>query len=142
MYDLDTKILSAEIGTPISDTVELFASLGYIDANAGMETWTLSSPAPEPEPVNGYDLLGFVYDPDDPGTQDEARFLLDWSNIHTYTNVDVARFDFGMGARWRSSTGYGLELSHAWTDYTDRDPILEDETGQYSRLMGLISKSS
>ena len=126
-FESTSKVLAFELGAPIDDRIEAFASAGYTQADACKETWTLATVAPAPLP--GFDLAN------------NPNLLLDWSEVRDYTDIDVSRFDLGLGARYRSSGGYGLELSYLWTDYADREPILEDETGQYSRITMLASKS-
>ncbi|HHN73965.1 MAG TPA: hypothetical protein ENK10_01925 [Acidobacteria bacterium] len=72
---------------------------------------------------------------------DYEALLRDWTPVAGYSNIDVDRLDLTVGARYRRADGWGVELSWLWTDYRDDDPILEDESGRFSRLLALIGKS-
>lgn len=100
---------------------------------ADMDNWNMNLVAPDPllDPDTGDVIFDLT---------DYEAVSRDWSQIAGYSNVDVSRLDLGIGARYHSSTGWGVELSYLWTDYDDNDPILEDETGKYSQTMLLIGK--
>lgn len=71
----------------------------------------------------------------------EVNINDDWSFVHELSNVDVRRWELGLGARFRLAKGFGLQVSGKMTDYKDEDPILEDETGRYFNLLSLLSYS-
>ncbi len=65
---------------------------------------------------------------------------LDFSSVSGISNVSIRRYDLGIGTRYRSPAGYGVEVQFVRTNYKDRDPILEDETGTFNRFTAMVSK--
>ncbi|MDQ7088372.1 MAG: hypothetical protein Q9Q13_11195 [Acidobacteriota bacterium] len=97
-----------------------------------METWSMQGVIPDPL-TDGSGAV--IFD-----LADYEALLRDWTPVAGYSNVDVNRLDLTLGTRYRGAGGWGVELSLLWTDYQDDDPILEDETGRYSRFMALVGK--
>lgn len=65
----------------------------------------------------------------------------EWEVVPELSDVEAQRYDFVVGGRYRTAGGVGFQLSWFLSKYDDKDPILEDETGSYSSILALISKS-
>jgi hypothetical protein len=102
----------------------------FTQVDASMERWRLEA---TPIVAAGIEAAG----PSDP----LHAIYREWGFVHDFSNVDVQRFDGTFGARHRLDTGWAFELAYTYTDYEDFDPILEDETGTYSSVMGLVGKA-
>lgn len=111
-----------EMGTPLGENGEFFFSGSWLEATGAMKRWALAHAVAE-------ELLA------------EANINTDWSIVHELSDVDVRRWELGLGARFRFKNGFGFQLSGKMTDYKDQDPILEDETGRYFNLLSLLSYS-
>ncbi len=65
---------------------------------------------------------------------------LNWSPVPEMSDLDIQRLGVNAGIRYRGEKGYGLEFNISITDYTDDDPILEDESGTFSRYTVMFSR--
>ena len=99
----------------------------YARTRASMDPWNLTSVLKTPDAL--------VTDPS------MAAVFNDWTIVDELSDVDVQRFDVTFGARWRGAAGWGVEIGYTLTDYDDRDPIIEDETGLYSALTAMVSRA-
>jgi hypothetical protein len=93
---------------------------GYVTASGSMNRWRLGF-------VGSEELLA------------EPNINTDWTVVDELSNVDVSRLDLGVGGRWRTGRGLGFEIAGRYTDYSDDDPILEDETGKFYSVTTLVS---
>ena len=136
-FDTKTQIFFVEVGTPIGDRLTAYASFDFTSVEAGMDPWHFEGVFPEPV-VD--DLGNIVFDLAD---EEDAEFLdrEAFGIVYDYSNVDVVRRDLTLGLRAKLGGGWGAETMWVYTNYGDSGPILEDETGEYSRISFLLSRS-
>ncbi|GAB4368241.1 MAG: hypothetical protein Kow0062_01230 [Acidobacteriota bacterium] len=126
-YDIQADTFSVQIGTPLDERTDLFVRGLYTRTRASMDPWSMTSVFVTPDALTTDPTL--------------APLLNDWTIVDELSDVDVQRFDVTLGARWRGASGWGVEVGYTLTDYDDRDPILEDETGLYSAFTAMVSRS-
>jgi hypothetical protein len=101
-----------------------------------MDPWDLQGVFPEPVVNDVGDVVFDLSDHEDAEYLDRESFSLIWD----YSNVDVVRRDVTLGLRAKLGGGWGAETTWVYTNYGDSDPILQDETGEYSRMTFLLSR--
>lgn len=124
------------MGHPIGERLTFYGSFGFTDVEAEMDPWDFEGVYPDPI-LN--DLGEIVFDLSD---HDYTHFLEreGFGLVWDFSNVDVIRRDLTLGLRAALGTGWGAETSWSYINYSDQDPILENETGEYSRLTFLLSR--
>ena len=58
----------------------------------------------------------------------------DFSEVHTYSDMDLSRIEFSGNLDVAVSKNLGLTFGLLYDDYTDDDPYLVDGTGTYTWL--------
>ncbi len=112
LLDYNTESNNIIVGAKYftTDKFEIGADLSWMDASASLAPFDL--------PADDYVAIT-------PPT------AFDFSNTHTYSDLDVSRFDAEAWARvWFGSTMW-LRLRYHFVDYTDDAPYLHDTSGQY-----------
>lgn len=103
-----------------------------------MDPWDFQSVFPDPVVDNDGDV---VFDLSDVEGDAEYLELEDFELVYEFSDVDVVRRDLTLGLRADLGAGWGAETTWVYTNYDDSDPILEDETGEYSRSTFLLSRT-
>lgn len=62
----------------------------------------------------------------------------DFSIAHTYTDIDLTRFEGGVGAKYSFSDSLWVRAKWRFIDYTDDAPVLEDQTGRVDFVYATI----
>jgi hypothetical protein len=63
---------------------------------------------------------------------------LDFTDIRYYSDIDVERTDFSLGARFTLANGVLFDVGWTYVDYDDDAPILEDQSGSFSVVHGSV----
>jgi hypothetical protein len=113
-----------------------YASFDFTSVEAGMDPWDLEGVFPDPVVNDVGDVVFDLSDHEDAEYLDREAFSVIWD----YSNVDVVRRDVTLGLRAKLGGGWGAETTWVYTNYGDSDPILQDETGEYSRMTFLLSR--
>jgi hypothetical protein len=83
-------------------------SLGYTAATAGMDPFELRA---------------------DDYVATHPSMSFDFSQSHTYSNIDVSRLDGNLHLKYTFNDGLWLRFWYRYVDYTDDDPYLYDTSG-------------
>ena len=102
-----------------------------------MDPWNFQGVFPEPVVDDLGNVVFDLSDETDAEYLDREAFDL----VYDYSNVDVVRRDLTLGLRAKLGGGWGAETMWVYTNYGDGGPSLEDETGEYSRISFLLSRS-
>lgn len=62
----------------------------------------------------------------------------DFSIAHTYTDIDLTRFEGGVEAKYSFTDSFWARARYRFIDYTDDAPVLEDQTGRVDFVYAML----
>lgn len=124
---MEANVFTLQVGTTLSENLEAYLGAEYRTFDATMSDFDLREVYADPDAV-----------PSDPFFDHVDN---DWSSIPGFSDVDLKAYDVTLGLRYRGMSGWGWSGEYMVSRYDDEEPILEDETGTWSRFTLLLSKS-
>ena len=88
-------------------------------------TWTASDFSMDPMTLNGGEFASH-----------HALQPYDYSKTHTFSDLDVSRFDGSAELRWQLSKMFSVRGLYRYVDYQDDAPYLYDTTGKVQIVSG------
>jgi predicted porin len=96
----------------------------YTYSQAEMDTITF-------EDINGQ--LGF-----DPATSGMAMYDYDFTKVHTYSDLDIKKWDVSLGGTYQLTSRFSLSAGINYLDYDEDTTYLADESGSaYVAMLNL-----
>ena len=117
-FKSDVDIFLLHFGVPFGKALELYADYSIMTTQASMN-----------------DLV-WDYDPAQIANLPLAQ--MDFSMVNNLSNIDVRRDNVTVGVKAALDSGLLLNLGYQWNDYDDKDPILDDQTGNYQVVYGSV----
>jgi hypothetical protein len=111
-------IFLIHFGVPFGKMVELYGDYSIMTTQASMNN--------------------IVWDFDPSQIANLPLAQMDFSMVNNLSNIDVRRDNVTVGVKAALSSGLLLNLGYQWNDYEDRDPILDDQTGNYQVIYGSV----
>jgi hypothetical protein len=108
-YEETSDSILAGIKIHPQDSWAVGFNLGYTESEAGLSPFEL--------PADDYVAI-------------TPPMSYDFSNTHTYSNIDVRRFNFDAMFKFKFTEDVWMRLWYKITDFEDLDPYLFDTTGR------------
>ena len=124
---MESNVFTLQVGTTFSEKLEGYLGAEYRTFDASMGGWDLDEVFADPAAVPTDPFFDHVSD--------------DWESIPGFSDVDLEVYDVTLGLRYRGLSGWGWSGEYTVSRYGDEEPILEDETGTWSRFTLLVGKS-
>lgn len=105
-------------GVPFGKAIELYADYSIATTNASMNN--------------------IVWDFDPAQIANLPLAQMDFSMVNNLSNIDVRRDNLTLGLKYALDSGLLVNLGYQWNDYQDKDPILDDQSGNYQTLYGSV----
>ena len=116
-YTSESNALMAGLKFKKMDKMELGLDLSWMQAEAGLAPFDLSA---------------------DDYVADHPPMSYDFSETHTYSNLDSTRVDADLWAKFFFTENLWLRLRYHYIDYTDDAPYLYDTSGTYQYVAGAL----
>ena len=107
-YNEESSTLMAGVKIHPSDRWDLGFNLAYTDAEGGLDPFDL--------PADEYVAI-------------TPSMSYDFSNSHTYSTIDVNRFNIDGMFKFRFTDKLWMRLWYQYVDFSDDDPYLYDTSG-------------
>jgi hypothetical protein len=116
-YTSESNTLMAGLKFKKMDKMELGLDLSWMQAEAGLAPFDLSA---------------------DDYVETHPPMAYDFSETHTYSNLDSTRVDADVWAKFFFTENLWLRLRYHYIDYTDDAPYLYDTSGTYQYVAGAL----
>lgn len=109
-YNSESNTLMAGLKFGSEDTMQLGVDLSWMQAEAGLAPFDL--------PADDYVAI-------------TPPMSYDFSNSHTYSDLDMTRLDADLWARFQFGSNLWLRLRYHYVDFSDDAPYMYDTSGKY-----------